>query len=405
MTLAHDVVLMTTHDIGRHLHCYGVRGVVSPNLDALAADGVLFDNAFATAPQCSPSRASLATGLYPHNNGVMGLAHHGFDWELSVPHAASVFAANGFATHLFGGQHVTQHPERLGFEGMHPTEAIEQVVAAQPGERRLYLEINFEETHRPYPPAGNPPAGLVVPGYLPNAPEAVEELTAVEQAITAMDAEVGRVLATLRNAGRAENALVVFTTDHGLAMPRAKCTLYDPGLEVALMLSWPLGDFGRCVTEGGLVSNLDVLPTLLQAAGVPLPPGIQGRSIFAGRDAIFAEKTFHSYYDPMRCIRTRTHKLIRNFETAFAVEVPGDIQRGAIFRANPALYSTDRPAIVELYDLEADPWEQRNLAGDPEMKDVEERLSEALWAWMRDTDDPLLDGPVSSPRYRQAMRR
>lgn len=405
MTLAHDVVLMTTHDIGRHLHCYGIRSVVSPNLDALAADGVLFDNAFATAPQCSPSRASLATGLYPHNNGVMGPAHHGFDWELSVPHAASVFAANGFATHLFGGQHVTQHPERLGFEGMHPTEAIERVIAAQPGERRLYLEINFEETHRPYPPAGKPPGGLVVPGYLPNGPEAVEEMTAVEQAITAMDAEVGRVLATLRNAGRAENALVVFTTDHGIAMPRAKCTLYDPGLEVALILSWPRGDFGRDVTEGSLVSNLDVLPTLLQAAGVPLAPGMQGRSLFADRDAIFAEKTFHSYYDPMRCIRTRTHKLIRNFETAFAVEVPGDIQRGATFRADPALYSRDRPAIVELYDLEADPWEQRNLAGDPEMKDVRERLSEALWAWMRDTDDPLLDGPVSSPRYRQAMRR
>src|SRR5579864_9612489 len=98
---------MTTHAIGRHLHRYGRASVVSPNLDALARDGVVFASCFATAPQCSPSRASLATGMYPHNNGVMGLAHRGFEWELDVPHAAAVFAARGFESHLFGGQHVT----------------------------------------------------------------------------------------------------------------------------------------------------------------------------------------------------------------------------------------------------------------------------------------------------------
>src|SRR3989440_9284908 len=112
---------MTSHDIGRHLHCYGRRSVVSPNLDSLAKSGVRLEQAFATAPQCSPSRATLATGRYPHSNGVMGLAHHGFDWELdpAVPHAAAIFGAAGFETHLFGGQHVTQHPERLGFAHLH----------------------------------------------------------------------------------------------------------------------------------------------------------------------------------------------------------------------------------------------------------------------------------------------
>ena len=402
MTLARDVVLMTTHDIGRHLHCYGVESVVSPHLDALAADGVLFTQAFATAPQCSPSRATLATGRYPHNNGVMGLAHKNFDWELTSPHAAAVFTEAGFAAHLFGGQHVTQHPERLGFAAMHPLDDLERVLNDG---GRLYVEINFDETHRPYPPAGDPPPGLVIPGYLPVGPEAIEEMTAVERAITAMDAAAGRVIAALNKTGRLDDALIVFTTDHGLAMPRAKCTLYDPGLEVALIVSWPGGDFGHGVVKRELTSNLDVLPTLLTAAGVPPPPDVQGQSLFEPREAIFAEKTFHSYYDPMRCVRTGKHKLIRNFEAGFAVEVPGDIQQGAIFRANPGRYSTDRPATVELYDLEADPWEQRNLADDPGMKDVTERLSEALWAWMHETDDPLLHGPVPSPRYRPAMRR
>ncbi|HEX9098796.1 MAG TPA: sulfatase [Candidatus Dormibacteraeota bacterium] len=414
LATAQDIVVMTTHDIGRHLHCYGVESVVSPNLDSLAAGGVRFGRAFATAPQCSPSRASLATGHYPHNNGVMGLAHHGFDWELSpsTPHAAAILRGAGFATHLFGSQHVTQHPEHLGFDQMHPTQAVEQVLASESPERRLYVEINFDETHRPYPAPGPTPAGLVIPAYLPAGREAVEEMTALEGAITLMDAGAGRVLAALDRAGRADRALVVFTTDHGLAMPRAKCTLYDPGLEVALIVRWPDGGIGSGVVPADLVSNIDVLPTLLEGAGVAIPAGNQGRSFlpllrgdaYEPREAIFAEKTFHSYYDPMRCVRTRRHKYIRNFETSFAVEVPADIQQGPIFRANPSLYSTDRPSVVELYDLEADPLEEHNLAGSPSLQAVEAELSAELWRWMRETDDPLLNGPVASPRYRQAMQ-
>ena len=428
---AADVVLMTTHDLGRHLHCYGVGSVTSPNLDLLAAGGVRFDRAFATAPQCSSSRASLATGLYPHNNGVMGLAHAGFDWELepSAPHAAAIFAGLGFETHLFGSQHVSQHPERLGFHHMHSpgpehgnatgkiiAAAVERLFEAAPTEQRLFLEINFEETHRPYA-AGS--AGAVrsekptVPPYLPAGPEATVEFAALEGAIAAMDAAVGSVLGALERSGRAERAMVVFTTDHGLAMPRAKCTLYDPGLEVALIARWPDGGFGSDRARTELVSNIDVLPTLLEAAGGKAPAGTQGRSLLPllrgdahePRQAIYAEKTFHSYYDPMRCIRTSRHKLIRNFESAFAVEVPGDIQRGAIFRADPSRYSADRANFVELYDLDSDPLEVHNLAGSQKSSTVEQQLSLELWTWMRETDDPLLNGPISSPRYRQAMER
>jgi arylsulfatase A-like enzyme len=407
MMAAGVVVVVTTHDIGRHLHCYGIASVESPNLDALASQGAMFTNAFCTAPQCSPSRASLATGRYPHNNGVLGLAHHGFDWELDVPHAAAVFGGAGFETHLFGGQHVTLHPDRLGFDRIHgrPTdEAIDDVLGR---DARLYIEINFDETHRPYPP---PPAytDVEVPMFLPDIPEARSELAALQVAIGHMDAAVGRVLDAVQKSAKADDTIVVFTTDHGLAMPRAKCTLYDPGLEVTLIVRWPAGEIGAGVARDELVSNIDVLPTLLEAAGVPIPPGVQGRSLLKGgaqREEIFAEKTFHSYYDPMRCVRTRRHKYIRNFEAAFAVEVPADIQSGAIFRADPSRYSTDRKHVVELYDLEADPLEQENLAGRDDLLDIESGLREQLWRWMRDTDDPLLNGPVPSPRYRQAMQR
>ena len=399
MTPAHDVVVLTTHDIGRHLRCYGRASVVSPHLDAMAADGLTFDMAFATAPQCSPSRASLATGLYPHNNGVMGLAHRGFDWDLAVPHAARVFGSHGFAAHLFGGQHVSPHPDSLGFAGIHPVLAFEEVLASAAGDARLYLEVNFDETHRPYPPLSGAPRDVTVPAYLPPGPEAEAEMAQVEATIRSMDAAAGKLLDSLARAGRADNAIVVFTTDHGLAMPRAKCTLYDPGIEVALLLRWPGGGMRGGRREAGMVSNIDVLPTLLEACGLPVPPGVQGRSLFDAREAVFVEKTYHSYYDPMRAIRTLTHKLIRNFETAFLVEVPGDVQQGPIFRAHVERYSVDRPSGVELYDLREDPLEQRNLAGDATHAAIERELDQRLWAWMKETDDPLLEGPIASPRY------
>jgi N-sulfoglucosamine sulfohydrolase len=401
---------MTSHDLGRHLHCYGVEGVASPNLDSFATGGVRFEAAFATAPQCSPSRASLATGRYPHNNGVMGLAHAGFDWELSpsTPHVAALLGAAGFETHIFGMQHVSLHPESLGFQHEHGHAEVERVVGAAPRDQRLYLEINFEDTHRPYPPVDSAlPFTGAIPGYLPAGPEAESEFQALNVAIAGMDAAVGRVLAALDTAGRAERALVIFTTDHGLPMPRAKCTLYDPGLEVALLMRWPEGGLAGGTTRPELVSNIDILPAILEAAGVVVPDGVQGRSLLhtdEPRDAVFAEKTFHSYYDPMRCIRTHRHKYIRNFETGFAVEVPGDIQLSPIFRADPSRYSKDRASVVELYDLEADPLEQRNLAGTAGLEKIEKKLSAELWRWMRETDDPLLKGPVPSPRYRQAMQ-
>jgi N-sulfoglucosamine sulfohydrolase len=429
------VFVITCHDLGRHLGCYGVATVRSPNLDRLAAAGTRLDYAFAAAPQCSPSRASLATGRYPHANGVMGLTHGGFGWDLHPDerHTAALLAEHGYETHLFGLQHVTQDVDRLGFRHRHAAgsghgggtgstssrsvaEAVQRFLdAATPG-APLYVEINFFEPHRPYDFGGAEPdttAGVLVPPYLPDAPEAREELAALQGAIREVDRAVGQVLDALEEAGLAEQAFVLFSADHGLAMPRAKCTLYDPGLGIALLVRWPAGGVQADAAADGLVGNVDALPTILEAAGLPVPERVQGTSFLpllrgesaAGREAVFAEKTFHSYYDPMRCVRTRRHKYIHNFESAFAVEVPADVQRGALFRADPGRYSADRTAAVELYDLVVDPLERRNLAGRPEVAAVQRDLERRLWAWMEETHDPLLRGPIPSPRFRRELER
>ena len=420
------IVSITCHDLGQHLGCYGIQTVHTPNLDTLALTGVRFENSFCVAPQCSPSRAALATGRYPHANGVMGLSHDGFGWELhpNERHVASLLREHGYETHLFGLQHVTQYVEHLGFDRIHG-EGMGRDVASQVAnflrgslsERRpVYAEVNFFEPHRPYDHGGVKPdasAGVFVPSYLPGGEAAREEMSSLQGAIREVDTAVGSVLNALEDSGLFDKTLTIFTADHGIAMPRAKCTLYDPGIEVALIMRWPGEDIGGGRIVPDLVSNVDVLPTLLDTAGVPVPEGVQGRSFLPllrrepqeVRDAIFAEKTFHTYYDPMRCVRTERFKYIRSFESSFLVEVPGDVQQGAIFRTHVGRYSTDRSSLVELYDLQADPLERNNLASEAAFRKVERALEKQLWRWMEDTDDPLLHGPVASPAYRRALER
>lgn len=417
------VILITCHDLGRNLGCYGAETVRSPNLDALAASGVRFEQAYCTSPGCSPSRSSLATGRYPHTNGVMGLVHAAFAWDLlpGERHAAQLFGEQGYETHLFGLQHVSPRTERLGFHHVHRRGAGREVSAdvaallrSGPPDGPRYVEVNLFEPHRPYDYGGVEPdteLGVRVPPYLPRNEAAVSEMAAAQGAIRELDGAVGGILTALRDSGLADDTLLVFTSDHGLAMPRAKCTLYDPGIGVALLASWPAGGVGGGRVPPELVSNVDVLPTLLEAARVPLPSSLQGRSLlpllrgeaYDARDAVWAEKTYHSYYDPMRAIRTQQFKYIRNFESAFLVEVPGDIAEGAVFRSSVGRYQGATHPDVELYDLRADPDEQTNLADDAGYAEVRRELDARLWAWMRETGDPLLDGPVPSPAYRRAM--
>jgi len=281
------VLVITCHDLGQHLGCYGVDTVHSPNLDRLAGEGVRFERAFCTAPQCSPSRASLATGRYPHNHGVMGLTHSGFDWELNPGerHAAALLAEHGYETHLFGLQHVTQDVNRLGFQRLHPlgsgngvgtgstgsgdvAAGVEAFLQAAPSSVPLYVEINFFEPHRPYEFGGVEPdssSGVFVPAYLPQTADARQEMAALQGAIREVDHAIGRLLDALDRAQFAERTLVIFSADHGLAMPRAKCTLYDPGISIALIGGAGLGLY--LARETARLHGGDILVTSTPGGG------------------------------------------------------------------------------------------------------------------------------------------
>ncbi len=386
-----------------------------------------FERSFCTAPQCSPSRAALHTGRYPHSTGVLGLAHAPFGWQLDPRerHVARILAEAGYTTSLIGMQHLVERDSaaELGYHEVSPVRpayeeadaAIAQLRDLAAGDRPFYLEVGFEEPHRPYDFGGATPdnsLGVAIPPYLPNTSEAQVDFAAFQGAIRQMDHAVGRILSAVDDLGLADSTLVVFATDHGAAMPRAKCTLYDPGIEVALLMRYPAAGLsgGRVVSE--LVSNVDVTPTLLEALGLPLAKNLQGLSLwpllqgrpFRARGEVFAEKTYHTHYEPMRAIRTDRYKLIANLEVGLRFDVAGDILESPITPLMiPRMLGTRPP--LELYDLEQDRWEESNLADAPELAEVQRDLRTRLLAWMQDTNDPLLAGPVASPYLSDTLAR
>ena len=434
-----NVILLTAHDLGQHLGCYGNETVRTPHLDRLATEGVRFPQSFCVAPQCSPSRAALATARYPHANGVMGLTHGLFQWELheTETHLAQRFADLGYHTARLGVVHESNRDD-LGFhERLQPDRAdpadpnvpvarcmrdadraARFLDQRQREDRPFYLQLGFFEPHRDpnhpthWPPTHRPaerPA--TVPGYLRDDEAARDELAFFEASIRTMDDAVGRVLDALDRTGQADDTLVLFTADHGAPFPRAKCTLYDPGLEVPLLARWPAGPLPAGHVSDALISNVDYVPTLMElldgpapdnAHGVSFAPALRGEPC-EGRDALFAEMTYHDYYDPIRCVRTDTHKLLVNFIFNKGFMDSSQQWQPRCSPVVPAQPAMSRHPLVELYDLRRDPLEHHNLAEDPAHVELKRTLLDRLNRWMHDTCDPLLEGIPVPPMHTQAL--
>ena len=423
-----NIVVIHPHNLGQHLGCYGW-SVETPNIDALAADGVRLENYFCTASHCSPARGSMWTGNYPHNNGLIGLAHLG--WSLNDDETTLVEYLNdaGYSTYLFGIQHIAADAEDVGYQHVDGSthefsvdEPAEQVAGrvesfladCESDGEPFFASVGFSEVHREplvdrcldcgwsFDLKGyeaDDPAEVDRLPYLPDAPGIREELADLQGMVHAIDDAVGRVTEALAEHGHEEDTLTIFTTDHGIGFPRAMGTCYDPGVEVTCIMRWP-GQFDGGTTYTELLSNVDFTPTLLEAAGEPVPDDIDGHSFYsllAGetyepRSHVYLEFTWHSKYNPIRAVRTPEYKYILNIGDVPLVYIPAPLFSSAAgLEVRDEFYGEQRPA-EELYDLTADPHERRNLIDDPEYGSTAQELREQVQSWMEETDDRLLEG-------------
>jgi arylsulfatase A-like enzyme len=347
-----NVLIVHWHDLGRHLGAYGHTDVSSPRLDQLAAEGILLTLAHATAPLCSPSRGSLFTGRYPQSNGLVGLAHHGWEYRAGVQTLPQLLGESGWYTALFGMQHETSFPSRLGFTEFDVSNSYCEYVVERaadwlrhPPATPFLLTAGFFETHRPYPHERYEPAdpgAVELPDYLPDLPDVREDLADFYGSIAVADAAVGRLLDTLAETGLDASTWVVFMTDHGPALPRAKSTLYDAGTGIAMIVRPPTryGTAGRIYDE--LFSGVDLVPTLLELLGVPIPDEVDGMSHADAlrqdrsepvRREVYTMKTYHDSFDPIRAIRTKDHSYIENYAVRPMLDLPLDIAESAPGRA------------------------------------------------------------------------
>ena len=412
-----NIIKITPHDLGTHLGCYGWDpGIPSPHLDRLASEGVRFENHFCTAPFCSPSRGSVITGKYPHVNGLMGLVNLGWDMPDTNTFLPQIMQSAGYETLLFGTHHVINDVSRLGYDhiqglpdGQCRTVVPEVVhhLRQMKGHRQrpFYLDVGFVEVHLPYNHLEKIPVpeDAVEPlPFLQDTPGLRKDQAMFYENIRRMDESVGQVIQCVDSLGLSENTVIVFTTDHGIAFPRAKATLYDPGIRTTLLMRWPQGLKGGQVVQE-LVSNVDLFATLVDIANGSVPKDCNGQSFlpllrgdpFEARTEIFAEKNT-SPMDLKRCIRTEQHKYIRNYCQGPQLALPVDIECMATRRDLGDSHLTPRPT-VELYDLKRDPWEQKNLAGLEAHQAVEQEMSDRLLRILEETHDPILSGAIERP--------
>ena len=417
-----NFIYIHTHDSGVFLEPYGAP-VPTPALQEFAREGILFRNNFCAAPTCSPSRAALLTGKYPHQCGMTGLAHRGFDLKDPEDHLSHFFRDRGYETVLAGIQHEVPDVSVLGYQKVigsshdmkheepfdtikhdldNATAVVDYLKAHH--EKQFFLSVGFFNTHRPFPhPLELQDAGTCpVPPGIADTKENREDTLSYLRSAEIADTAFSMVYDAIKAAGLLENTTVMFTTDHGIAFPGMKCNLTDSGIKVAQILKIPGRSSGVIVEE--MTSHIDVFPTFCELAGFEKPDGLEGRSLLPliddgipVRDEVFAQISYHAGYDPQRCLRTGRYKYIRKYDKdALPVRANVDDCPAKTLLFENGYYDIPQ-ARTYLFDLVNDPMEKENLSGRPGYREVESDLSSRLTSWMERTEDPLLKGPVPMP--------
>lgn len=401
-----NILIFVVDDAGwRDFGAYGNDVIQTPNIDRLAKDGLLFERAFLTTAQCSPSRISILTGLYPHATGAE-------DLHMPLPKGTRIvpdyLSKQGYYTGHMKKTHYGPHADaQFDWYSENLSEAFPSFLD-KAGQHPFFLWVGFADPHRPYgdAPRVHEPESVRVPPYLADTPETRADLARYYDEVTRMDEQIGRFLEELDRWEQKENTLVIFLSDNGAPFPRAKGTVYDAGVRTPLIMRWPAriqaGNRHR-----GLASVIDLAPTLLELAGHSVPENMQGKSMLPllfdptlpGRQYVFSERNWHDCDEHIRSLRTERYRLVRNAYTELPHGTPADIGGSPSFRSliqlrqekklthtQTRLFQVPRPRI-EFYDLKKDPWEINNVAAHPDYWKRARELAVVLDEWIRETGD------------------
>jgi N-sulfoglucosamine sulfohydrolase len=389
----------------------------TPHLERLATEGMMFTRTFQSAPMCSPTRHALYTSLHPVKSGAWPNHTYVYDGVRSIAH---YLRDNGYRAALSGKTHINP-PESFPFEYLKGPKksnnpdfpAVDQFLAECVAQDQPFgLILTSNEPHTPWnkgDASAYPPERIILPTPLVDTPSTRTDFSHYLAEITYFDSQVGEALAALEKHGLADNTLVVVLTEQGNAFPFAKWTCYDIGLGSGMIVRWP-----EYVTRGSssdaLVEYIDIMPTFLEAAGLPIPAGLDGRSfhkVLTGetdthKSTVFGLQTSRGIINGpthygIRTARGERYRYIRNLNPEISFS-------NAVFRSDfwsewtAAAAAGDPDAQIavrryqhrpteELYDCENDPWNRHNLSADPAFATVKARLSAELDAWMLDQGD------------------
>lgn len=411
---------------------YGHPHIKTPNIDNLAKQGLRFNHAYLTVSSCSPSRASIITGRYPHNTGAEQL-----HWAL--PPNSETFVAHlkksGYYTAASGkwhlGPHIRDHFDGIseasvsGFQLPTSGEVNEETMVApapsgceqwlttlkeRPKDQPFFMWFAAIDPHRSYKDSlaesSHSTSAVIVPPYLPDTRVVRDDFRQYYDEIGRLDHYVGEVMNELRRQQIDSSTVVIFISDNGRPFPRDKTTLYQGGIKTPLLVRWPQKVVPGSISQS-LVSAVDFAPTILDLAGLPASELFEGKSFLATilepstvhREYAFAEDHWHDYTDHGRAIISNGWKLIRNDYTDLPATPSADIGRSitikqmnrlrrldSLSEAQQSCFIVPRPTL-ELYNLRDDPFELRNLAYDSSYVQKREELLNVLGEWVTSTND------------------
>lgn len=445
-----NVIIFLADDISwDDFGCYGNPSACTPNIDRLAAQGRRFTQAFLTASSCSPSRSSIATGRYPHNNGPASELHRPI--ASNLPRFPAALRAAGYYTLLSGKNHMSQEKPPAGEAAQpEPFEVIDggngpgnrgghatwvKLLQDRPREKPFFAWFAAHDAHRAweadnewdaaaYGPKHDPKK-MRVPPFLVDDDATRRDLASYANEVTRFDHFIGRVVAELERQGVLNDTLLFVLADNGAPFPRAKTRLHDSGMKTALVAHWPAGIKRPGVTADGLASSIDLAPTILELAKAPIPASVQGRSLapmFADpaarvRRHAFSEHNWHDYAANARAVRDGEYLYILNLKPEQPWQGPADSVRspshdslqaarkqGTLTPAQQDVFLAPRPA-EELYRTASDPHQVKNLAADPAHAAALKRLRDVMAKWREETADSVPAEPSQDGFHRETGER